>query len=195
MVDSNEVEHKIRARLKDDNHPNTRFSLPEILDAINAIVANLILEFKLNRTQKAKLLEPSSPRLQTPYLLGILQAKFEGRTLYKRVSVDNATELSLLIQEDALSVSPFRAGTLSVIYYAYEPITTLDQSLPLPSIACDAVVYGALSLLLEVPTDESNYQKIGVFKNLFKEAKSLLALYLNSLYNCAGNSFSRVVRV
>ncbi|WP_120953309.1 hypothetical protein [Helicobacter sp. L8] len=194
MVDSNEVEHKIRARLKDDNYQAMRFSAAEILDAINAVVASLVLEFKLNRAQRLARLSEQARFMRTPYILGIIEAKFEGKHLEFRTEVDNALELSLFIQPEALSVSPFKPGLLSVIYYAYEPIKQLDQPLPLPPIATDAVVYGALALLLEVPTDESNFNKIGVYKNLFKEAKNLLTLYLNSLY-ASKNYASRVVKV
>ncbi|WP_121022123.1 hypothetical protein [Helicobacter vulpis] len=194
MVDANEVEHKVRARLKDVPSPQARFSEMEILDALNSTAAQLILEFKLNRTPKAKSLTHSSPLLRAPYLLGVLEARFEGQILMQRTSVPMLEGLALFIQEEALSITPFKPGTLSVIYYAYKPIESTEEPLPLPALATDALVYGVLSLLLEVPTDETNLNKIGVFKNLFKEAKNMLAMYLNNLYASA-NYTSRVVRV
>ncbi|CRI33986.1 hypothetical protein [Helicobacter heilmannii] len=85
--------------------------------------------------------------------------------------------LACWCQGNLISISPASQGVLSVVYCAYEPVHSVDEFLPLPFIASQAVVYGVLSLLLEISTDESNCSKIGVLKNLYHEAKHLLAMY------------------
>ncbi|CRF50118.1 hypothetical protein HHE03_18220 [Helicobacter heilmannii] len=195
MFSVNSALNVIRSRLKDQNYRDLRFSDAEILDAINTIAAQLIVEFKLNKAQQTRQIGPNNRFIQCPYLLCVLEAKFNNAILYNRTDLDNATEVSLLVQGSRLGVSPASMGTLSVVYCAYEPLSDVAEFLPLPPIASQAVVYGVLSLLLEIPTDEQNYQKIGILKNLYHEAKNLLAMHLNSLFSRAQNCQSKVVRV
>ncbi|WP_104682945.1 hypothetical protein [Helicobacter felis] len=160
----------------------------------NSIATTLILEFKLNRTQKFKTLSKTSPELRAAHLIGILEARFNNALLKERTP-DKSYQgnLRLYVQDDTLNVAPFKEGTLSIIYLAFEPLREVSQTYPLPSLAMDALIYGALSNMLEIPTDDQNYNKIGFYKNLFREAKNQLALYLNRLYST--NSASRVVRM
>lgn len=195
MFSVNSALNVIRSRLKDQNYRDLRFSDAEILDAINTIAAQLIVEFKLNKAQQTRQIGPNNRFIHCPHLLCVLEAKFNNSILFSRTDLDNAKEFSLLVQGDKLSVSPLASGTLNVIYCAYEPLSDVAEFLPLPSIASQAVVYGTLSLLLEIPTDEQNFNKIGVLKNLYHEAKNLLAMHLNSLFSRAQNCQSRVVRV
>ncbi|BDQ26859.1 hypothetical protein [Helicobacter heilmannii] len=195
MLSILDVIDRIRSRLKDDNYDNLRFSTNEIIDAINTTCTTLILEFKLNKFKRSELLTKQTPFIQCHYLLGVEEALFNTKPLERRVSVpQNGGELCLLIQGDKISVTPFVSGFLSVVYNYYDPLTDAEGFLPLPDLSTNALVYGSLGLLLEIPTDEQNMQKIAVIKNLHKEAKNVLALYLNSLYS-SKNYHSRVVRV
>lgn len=196
MLSALDVIDRIRSRLKDDNYENLRFSTNEIIDAINTTCTALILEFKLNKFKRSEFLMEKNPHIQCPYLLGVEEAYFNGRHLEKRVSVpeQEGGDLALLIEGDRVSITPFRAGFLSVVYNYYDPISAEDGYLPMPDLSINALVYGSLGLLLEIPTDEQNMQKIAVIKNLYKEAKNMLALYLNNLYSNK-NLSSKVVRV
>ncbi|GMT38875.1 hypothetical protein NHP20013_09670 [Helicobacter bizzozeronii] len=194
MLSAYDVIAPLRARLKDENFSDLRFSDGELLDNLNKCASALILEFQLNRTQKLKSLTHSSPFLKTPYLLGILEAKFNNTPLRERTCEHkNTGNLALYVQGDTCSVTPFKEGHLSVIYTAYAPLEDIAQSLPLPPIALDALLYGALLALLEVPTEEQNYNKMVFYQNLYKEAKNKLTLYLNRLYST--QTTSKVVRI
>ncbi len=194
VIEASDVLLRLRSRLKDANYSDLRFSDAELLDNINSIATALILEFKLNRTQKFKTLSKTSPELRAAHLIGILEARFNNILLKERTP-DKSYQgnLRLYVQDETLSVAPFKEGTLSIIYLAFEPLREVSQTYPLPSLAMDALIYGALSNMLEIPTDDQNYNKIGFYKNLFREAKNQLALYLNRLYST--NSTSRVVRI
>ncbi|GMB92227.1 hypothetical protein [Helicobacter ailurogastricus] len=196
MLSALDVIDRIRSRLKDDNYDNLRFSTNEIIDAINTTCTALILEFKLNKFKRNELISPKNPYIQCHYLLGVEEAFFNAKYLERRTSVpqQEGQDLALLIEGDKISVTPFKAGFLSVVYNYYDPVSGEDEYLPMPDLSMNALVYGSLGLLLEIPTDEQNMQKIAVIKNLYKEAKNVLALYLNNLYSNK-NLYSKVVRV
>ncbi|GAA9038483.1 hypothetical protein HpHA134_12890 [Helicobacter pylori] len=46
-----------------------------------------------------------------------------------------------MILSDKLSVTPFRSGELEVIYYTYEEISNILDTIKLPKICLDVLVY------------------------------------------------------
>lgn len=195
MIEVSDILLKLRSRLKDANYLDLRFSDGELLDNINATARALILEFQLNRAQKLKTLTKDSPFLKAPHLIGVIEAKFNGSPLKERTPHKEGSNggLALYVNDALLSVAPFREGNLSVIYSLYEPLSAPDEAIPLPAMASDAILYGALSLILEVPTDDQNPNKVGFYYNLYHQAKNQLAFYLNRLYSTT--TTSKVVRV
>ncbi|TSA81493.1 hypothetical protein FNE76_06570 [Helicobacter mehlei] len=194
MIAISDILLRLRSRLKDANYLDLRFSDGELIDNINMAASSLILEFKLNRAQKLKTLTQESPFLKVPHLLGILEAKFNNAPLRERTCEHrNTGPLALYVQGDNLSVTPFKEGHLGVAYSFFEPLSNFDESLPLPTMASDALLYGALASILEVPTEEQNPQKIGFYRNLAHQAKNQLALYLNRLYST--QVASKVIRI
>lgn len=194
MLEIQEIIIKIRARLKDENYDDLRFSDTEIIDGINAITRTLISSLKLNKTQKSQNLTFEHRFLKIPHLLYIQSAKLDKIILVERTDIDKDAGFSeLLITDEGLSVTPFKEGVLSVVYGEYENLGEEDY-LPLPEIALDCVVYGTLCLMLEINTQDENYNKIGFFKSLYKESQNILIAYLNNLYSKPKSS-SKVVRI
>ncbi|AFI05233.1 hypothetical protein [Helicobacter cetorum] len=127
--------------------------------------------------------------------MGVLKAKFNNIELDKRVSYEKTHgETSLLILGNSLSVTPFKSGVLEVLTISYAPVTSLDTSLDLPPMCLNILMYGMLINLLEVPTNEMNFQKISNYKQLQNQAKNNLTNYLNCMYS-KSITYSKVVRV
>ena len=195
MINASDIIAKVRSRLKDDDYSDLRFSQAEIIDSINAVVSSLISEIKLNKRQKSQNLSETSKFLYLPCVLSIFDIRFNNKYIHSRTDIEKQNgDYELFITDKGVSVTPFCNGFLSVVYNSYEPIQTDNESLPLPEIATDCVVYGVLSLMLEVPLDNENYNKIAFYKQLFKEAKNTLIIYLNNLYSSTQPK-SKVVRV
>ncbi|WP_163532244.1 hypothetical protein [Helicobacter suis] len=186
-----EIIEAIRARLKDDNYTNLRFSDMELLDTLNSALAALILEFKLNKHQISQQIKDNQP-IYLDNLLGIECAYFNNN-LIECTSVPT-DQLSLVVDQNSLSIAPFTQGHLRLTYYAHEPINSLEDHLRVPALAKNALIYDCLGKLLEIPTNENNPNTIALYKQLLKEAKNTLTLHLNNLYG-RNYYFSKVVRV
>ncbi|GAA7887836.1 hypothetical protein BTM115_11570 [Helicobacter pylori] len=99
-----------------------------------------------------------------------------------------------MILSDKLSVTPFRSGELEVIYYTYEEISNILDTIKLPKICLDVLVYSVLCNLLEIPNNETNFSVLANYKQLLKLAKDNLTNYLSLMYS-KNIHFSKVVRV
>uniref|UniRef100_UPI001F15C8C6 hypothetical protein n=1 Tax=Helicobacter suis TaxID=104628 RepID=UPI001F15C8C6 len=186
-----EVLEAIRSRLKDDDYTNLRFSDTELLDMLNNALKALIVEFRLNKRQST-LEFKNDESIQIDNLLSILEAYYNNQMIECTQIPSNT--LSLVVNHNSLSIKPFTSGNLRITYCAHEEITNIEDFMKVPQLAKDALVYSTLSKLLEIPTNENNPNTIAIYKQLLKEAKNTLTLYINNIYG-RNNHFSKVVRV
>ncbi|GAA7228731.1 hypothetical protein HpCK30_10650 [Helicobacter pylori] len=80
------------------------------------------------------------------------------------------------------------------MYYTYEEVRNILDTIKLPKICLDALVYSVLCNLLEIPNNETNFSVLANYKQLLKLAKDNLTNYLNLMYS-KNIHFSKVVRV
>ncbi|WP_120802946.1 hypothetical protein [Helicobacter pylori] len=195
MIEVSEILSKVRARLNDNHTDNCMFSDSVLIDSLNQAILNLTLEFRLNRQLVRQVLDAENPFLKIYNLLGIESAKFNTEELKERTNImkDNGA-LELLILGDKLSVTPFKDGELEVVYFSYNDVNNILESVSMPRVCLEALVYSVLIDILEIPTNEANYNLIANYKHLLKMAKNNLANYLNAMYS-KNIHFSRVVRV
>ncbi|WP_187898153.1 hypothetical protein [Helicobacter pylori] len=195
MIEVSEILSKVRARLNDRNTDNYMFSDSVLIDSLNQAILNLTLEFRLNRQLVRQVLDAENPFLKIYNLLGIESAKFNTEELKERTSImkDNGA-LELLILGDKLSVTPFKDGELEVVYFSYKDVNNILESVSMPRVCLEALVYSVLINILEIPTNEVNYNLMANYKQLLKLAKNNLANYLNAMYS-KNIHFSKVVRV
>ncbi|MUU23868.1 hypothetical protein [Helicobacter pylori] len=195
MIEVSEILSKVRARLNDRNIDNFMFSDSVLIDSLNQAILKLTLEFRLNRQLVRQVLDAENPFLKIHNLLGIESAKFNTKELEERTNImkDNGA-LELLILGDKLSVTPFKDGELEVVYFSYNDVNNILESVSMPRVCLEALVYSVLINILEIPTNEGNHYSIANYKQFLQLAKNNLANYLNAMYS-KNIHFSKVVRV
>ncbi|WQS64258.1 hypothetical protein KVC41_06635 [Helicobacter pylori] len=195
MLEVSEILSKVRARLNDSCTDNRMFSDSVLINSLNQAILNLTLEFRLNRQLVRQVLDAENPFLKINNLLGIESAKFNTKELEERTNImkDNGA-LELLILGDKLSVTPFKDGELEVVYFSYNDVNNILESVSMPKVCLEVLVYSVLINVLEIPTNEINYNLMANYKQLLKLAKNNLANYLNAMYS-KNIHFSKVVRV
>ncbi|MUU19760.1 hypothetical protein [Helicobacter pylori] len=195
MIEVSEILSKVRARLNDSHTDNRMFSDSVLIDSLNQAILNLTLEFRLNRQLVRQVLDAENPFLKIHNLLGIERAKFNTKELEERTNImkDNGA-LELFILGDKLSVTPFEDGELEVVYFSYNDVNNILESVSMPRVCSEALVYSVLINILEIPTNEANYDLMANYKQILKLAKNNLANYLNAMYS-KNICFSKVVRV
>ncbi|ANT45429.1 putative histidine kinase [Helicobacter phage Pt5303G] len=195
MIEVSEILSKVRARLNDSCTDNCMFSDSVLIGSLNQAILNITLEFRLNRQLTRQVLNAEDPFLNIHNILGIESAKFNTKELKERTNImkDNG-ELELLILGDKLSVTPFKDGELELVYFSFNEVNNILESVSMPRVCLEALVYSVLVNVLEIPTNEVNYNLISNYKHLLKLAKNNLANYLNAMYS-KNIHFSKVVRV
>ncbi|MGL2899351.1 hypothetical protein ACQKA9_07625 [Helicobacter pylori] len=195
MIEVSEIVAKVRERLNDNEAGNFEILDSVIIENINQAILKICLEFKLNKTITRALLTEEERFLTIHNLLGIESVKLDKKEIQSRNSIEKDTgEIELLILSDKLSVTPFRSGELEVIYYTYEEVNNILDSVKLPKICLDVLVYSVLCALLEIPNHEANFSVLANYKQLLKLAKDNLTNYLSLMYS-KNIHFSKVVRV
>ncbi|GAA8065028.1 hypothetical protein HpDR60_29380 [Helicobacter pylori] len=195
MIEVSEIVAKVRERLNDNEAGNFEILDSVIIENINQAILKICLEFKLNKTITRALLTEEERFLTIHNLLGIESVKLDKKEIQSRNSIEKDTgEIELLILSDKLSVTPFRSGELEVIYYTYEEVNNVLDSVKLPKICLDILVYSVLCALLEIPNHEANFSVLANYKQLLKLAKDNLTNYLSLMYS-KNIHFSKVVRV
>ncbi|WQS37068.1 hypothetical protein KVC07_06525 [Helicobacter pylori] len=195
MIEVSEILSKVRARLNDSHIDNYMFSDSVLIGSLNQAILNITLEFRLNRQLARQVLDAENQFLNIHNLLGIESAKFNNKELEERTNImkDNG-ELELLILGDRLSVTPFKDGELEVVYFNYNEVSSVLESVSVPRVCLEVLIYSVLMNILEIPTNESNNHSIANYKQLLKLAKDNLTNYLNAMYS-KNIYFSKVVRV
>ncbi|NHB14161.1 hypothetical protein BGL68_04350 [Helicobacter pylori] len=195
MIEVSEIVAKVRARLNDSHIDNYMFSDSVLIGSLNQAILNITLEFRLNRQLTRQVLDAENQFLSIHNLLGIESAKFNNKELEERTNImkDNG-ELELLILGDRLSVTPFKDGELEVVYFSYNEVNNILESVSMPRVCLEALVYSVLINILEIPTNEVNYNLMANYKQLLKLAKDNLTNYLSLMYS-KNIYFSKVVRV
>ncbi|MGL2704375.1 hypothetical protein ACQJ7M_06415 [Helicobacter pylori] len=195
MIEVSEIVAKVRERLNDNEAGNFEILDSVIIENINQAILKICLEFKLNKTITRALLTEEERFLTIHNLLGIESVKLDKKEIQSRNSIEKDTgEIELFILSDKLSVTPFRSGELEVIYYTYEEVNNILDSVKLPKICLDVLVYSVLCALLEIPNHEANFSVLANYKQLLKLAKDNLTNYLSLMYS-KNIHFSKVVRV
>ncbi|GAA8612078.1 hypothetical protein HpDR69_02970 [Helicobacter pylori] len=195
MIEVSEIVAKVRERLNDNEVGNFEILDSVIIENINQAILKICLEFKLNKTITRALLTEEERFLTIYNLLGIESVKLDKKEIQSRNSIEKDTgELELLVLSDKLSVTPFRSGELEVIYYTCEEVNNVLDSVKLPKICLDVLVYSVLCSLLEIPNHEANFSVLANYKQLLKLAKDNLTNYLSLMYS-KNIHFSKVVRV
>ncbi|WP_120939151.1 hypothetical protein [Helicobacter pylori] len=195
MIEVSEILNKVRARLNDNRIDHYMFSDSVLIDSLNQAILNITLEFRLNRQITRQVLNQENQFLIIHNLLGIESAKFNNKELEERTNLSKESgEVELLILSDKLSVTPFKDGELEVVFFSYNEVSNVLESVSMPRVCLEALVYSVLTNLLEIPTNENNYNLIANYKQLLKLAKDNLTNYLNAMYS-KNIHFSKVVRV
>ncbi|GAA6869556.1 hypothetical protein [Helicobacter pylori] len=195
MIEVSEVIAKVRERLNDNEVGNYELLDSVLVENINQALLKICLEFKLNRTIIRALLTEEERFLTINNLLGIESVKLDKKEIESRNTIEKDNgEIELLILSDKLSVTPFRIGELEVVYYTYEEVNNILDSVKLPKICLDVLVYSVLCSLLEIPNNEANFSVLANYKQLLKLAKDNLTNYLSLMYS-KNIHFSKVVRV
>ncbi|WP_208387817.1 hypothetical protein [Helicobacter pylori] len=195
MIEVSEIIAKVRERLNDNEVGNYELLDSVLVENINQALLKICLEFKLNKTITRALITEEERFLTIHNLLGIESVKLDKKEIQSRNSIEkDSGELELLILTDKLSVTPFRSGELEVVYYTYEEVNNILDSVKLPKICLDILVYSVLCNLLEIPNNEANFSVLANYKQLLKLAKDNLTNYLSLMYS-KNIHFSKVVRV
>ncbi|WQX95708.1 hypothetical protein KVK99_01000 [Helicobacter pylori] len=195
MIEVSEIIAKVRERLNDNEVGNYELLDSVLVENINQALLKICLEFKLNKTITRALITEEERFLTINNLLGIESVKLDKKEIESRNSIEkDSGELELLILSDKLSVTPFRSGELEVVYYTYEEVSNAIDTIKLPKICLDVLVYSVLCNLLEIPNHEANFSVLANYKQLLKLAKDNLTNYLNLMYS-KNIHFSKVVRV
>lgn len=195
MIEVSEIIAKVRERLNDNDVGNYEILDSVLVENINQALLKICLEFKLNKTITRALLTEEERFLTIYNLLGIESVKLDKKEIESRNSIEkDSGEIELLVLSDKLSVTPFRSGELEVVYYTYEEVNNVLDSVKLPKICLDVLVYSVLCSLLEIPNHEANFSVLANYKQLLKLAKDNLTNYLSLMYS-KNIHFSKVVRV
>ncbi|WRG22238.1 hypothetical protein E5E38_05555 [Helicobacter pylori] len=195
MIEVSEIIAKVRERLNDNEVGNYELLDSVLVENINQALLKICLEFKLNKTITRALITEEERFLTIDNLLGIESVKLDKKEIESRNSIEKDTgELELLILGDKLTVTPFRSGELEVVYYTHEEISNVIDTIKLPKICLDVLVYSVLCNLLEIPNNEANFSVLANYKQLLKLAKDNLTNYLSLMYS-KNIHFSKVVRV
>lgn len=187
---------KIRSRLKDEDYNDLRFSDDEIIDNLNNALSYLIGTYDFNLQTKITELSPLHKGIKIPFLLKIKKAYFNNKPLNTRTNMQKApTEpLSLFIHNELISVTPFKEGELKLIYNEFIPLKSPEDEIPLPFFVASFLVYGTLCNILEVNTQDENYNKIGFFLNLKKTEENNIVAAMNRIY-CNDKLQSKVIMI
>ncbi|RVZ04802.1 hypothetical protein [Helicobacter pylori] len=195
MIEVSEIIAKVRERLNDNEVGNYEILDSVLVENINQALLKICLEFKLNKTITRALITEEERFLTIHNLLGIESVKLDKKEIQSRNSIEKDTgELELWVLSDKLSVTPFRSGELEVVYYTYEEVSNVLDTIKLPKICLDVLVYSVLCSLLEIPNHEANFSVLANYKQLLKLAKDNLTNYLSLMYS-KNIHFSKVVRV
>ncbi|MGN8467350.1 hypothetical protein ACR9LS_07490 [Helicobacter pylori] len=195
MIEVSEIVAKVRERLNDNEAGNFEILDSVLIENINQALLKICLEFKLNKTITRALITEEERFLTINNLLGVESVKLDKKEIENRNSIEkDSGEIELLILSDKLSVTPFRSGELEVVYYTYEEVNNVLDSINMPKICLDVLVYSVLCSLLEIPNNESNFSVLANYKQLLKLAKDNLTNYLSLMYS-KNIYFSKVVRV
>ncbi len=195
MIEVSEILSKVRARLNDNRIDHYMFSDSVLIDSLNQAILNITLEFRLNRQITRQVLNQENQFISIHNLLGIESAKFNNKELEERTNLSKESGgVELLILSDKLSVTPFKDGELEVVFFSYNEVNNILESVSMPRVCLEALVYSVLTNLLEIPTNENNYNLIANYKQLLKLSKDNLTNYLNAMYS-KNIHFSKVVRV
>ncbi|MFB1280220.1 hypothetical protein ACLGEA_07900 [Helicobacter pylori] len=195
MITVSEVMAKVRERLNDNEVGNYEILDSVIVENINQALLKICLEFKMNKTITRALITEEERFLRINNLLGIESVKLDKKEIESRNTIEKDNgEIELLILSDKLSVTPFRSGELEVVYYTYEEVSNAIDTIKLPKICLDVLVYSVLCNLLEIPNNETNFSVLANYRQLLKLSKNSLTNYLSLMYS-KNIYFSKVVRV
>ncbi|EJC15320.1 hypothetical protein [Helicobacter pylori] len=195
MIEVSEIIAKVRERLNDNEVGSYEILDSVLVENINQALLKICLEFKLNKTITRALITEEERFLTINNLLGIESVKLDKKEIQSRNSIEKDTgEIELWVLSDRLSVTPFRSGELEVVYYTYEEVNNVLDSINMPKICLDVLVYSVLCSLLEIPNHEANFSVLANYKQLLKLAKDNLTNYLSLMYS-KNIHFSKVVRV
>lgn len=187
---------KLRSRLKDEDYSDLRFSDEELIDSLNTAIAYLIGTLEFNLKTHIQRLDSHTHSLHLPYLLKIKTAFFNNTLLHTRTNLERADNepLSLLVKNNHISVTPFKEGELRLVYNEFIPLSAPNDEIPLPFITASFLLYATLCNILEIHTQDENYNKIHFFLSMKRQEENNIIAYLNRIY--AQESLrSKVVRV
>ncbi len=196
MIEVSEIIAKVRERLNDNEVGNYEILDSVLVENINQALLKICLEFKLNKAITRALITEEERFLTINNLLGIESVKLDKKEIGNRNTIEkDSGEIELLlILSDKISVTPFKSGELEVVYYTYEEVNNILDTIKLPKICLDVLVYSVLCNLLEIPNNETNFSVLANYKQLLKLAKDNLTNYLSLMYS-KNIHFSKVVRV
>ncbi len=145
MIEVSEVIAKVRERLNDNEVGNYGILDSVLVENINQALLKICLEFKLNKAITRDLITEEERFLTLNNLLGIESVKLDKKEIEARNTIEKDTgECELLILSDKISVTPFRSGELEVVYYTYEEVRNVLDTIKLPKICLDVLVYSVL---------------------------------------------------
>ncbi|GAA7707573.1 hypothetical protein HpMMM85_15670 [Helicobacter pylori] len=142
MIEVSELIAKVRERLNDNEIGNYEILDSVLVENINQALLRICLEFKLNKTITRALITEEERFLTINNLLGIESVKLDKKEIESRNAIEKDNgEIELLILSDKLSVTPFKSGELEVVYYTYEEVNNAIDTIKLPKICLDVLIY------------------------------------------------------
>lgn len=187
---------KIRSRLKDEDYNDLRFSDDELIDNLNNALMYLIGTYDFNLQTKSYELTQSHKNIKIPYLLKMKKAYFNNKLLNTRTNISkhSSEPLSLFIQGENISITPFKEGELKLVYNEFIPVKSPDDEIELPFFTASFLLYSTLCNILEVNTQDENYNKIGFFSQLKKTEENNVVAGINRIY-CNDKLQSKVIMI
>ena len=174
----------IRSRLGDEDSTSYRYVEPEIIDAVNSALAHLSEELlcfsrtwiipcldKVNRYElPSDFLRPISVNYNGVLAKDILSMEvFMSNDRFSLDTIPNKTVAYDMQTLHLLSFSNIKKGDLLELYYhCYENIDNSNDTVGLPALAKEALVYFALHLLFQKPVASKGLEKSNYYFGLYE---------------------------
>ncbi len=185
MIKATDLITSIRTRLRDENEP-FRFSEFEIIDCLNQVYNDLNYQFKLNICKFEKEINPKDNVLTLSKMaLSFESAFLNEKALNLKAFNENSKDLIISAYSNfqSFAILPKEKANGRLKIYANLAFNIeKDSILQSADFLKMALIYGVLSLLFQIETNETNLQRVGFYENLYKKECDRLRAIISSIY-------------